>query len=56
MTGKLFGGAATFFAACVLIYFGVKFLTEIWWILAILIVIVAALVMFLRIRRNRPKW
>ena len=56
MIGKFFGGALLFFAACLTIYYGVRAVASIWWILAIILFVVALLAVYIRIQKNRPKW
>ena len=56
MLKKFFEGALLFLIACFLIYYGVQFLASVWWILLIIAVIVLAIIIVHRIRKNRPKW
>ena len=56
MLKHLAGYAVTFFIACLLIYYGIQLLTEIWWILLIIAGIITAIVIYFHARKNRPKW
>ena len=56
MTSKIFGGAVLFFAACLLIWLAVKVLASVWGGLLLLAVITVALVIYIRLKKNRSGW
>jgi len=56
MIGKLLGGAALFFCACLLIAIGAKMIASIWWIPVIILAVITFIVIYIRIQRNKPKW
>jgi len=58
MKGKIMEVAVVFFVAALLIYLGTTLLIRIWWVLALLIAIITAIVILIKIYlwRYRNRW
>jgi len=53
---KIWGAIAGFFFAALLCYIGVRLLAGVWWVLLIVAVIVSAVIIYIRIKKGKPKY
>ena len=56
MKSKILEVAVVFFIGCALIYLGATLLIRIWWVLAIVAVVLISAVICYRIRRHKRYW
>jgi len=53
---KIWGWIAGFFFAALLCYIGVKLLAEVWWVLLIAAIIALGVIVYIRIKKGKPKY
>jgi amino acid permease len=53
---KLWGAIFGFFAAALLCYIGTKLLLQVWWVLLITAIIAGGVIVYLRIKKGKPKY
>jgi hypothetical protein len=53
---KLWATVLTFFACALLLYLGAIYLMRVWWVLLIVSIIVFAVIIYIRIRKGKPKY
>jgi len=53
---KLWGAIFGFFGAALLLYIGAHYLMKVWWFLLIIAVIALAVIIYIRIRKGKPKY
>ena len=56
MKDRIWEIALSFFVIALLLYLGVTFLMKVWWVLLIVAAIVLAVVIYIRIRKGKPKY
>ena len=53
---KLWGAIFGFFGAALLLYIGARFLMQIWWVLLIAAVIAVGVIVYIRVKKGKPKY
>jgi len=53
---KLWGAILGFFGAAVLLFIGARFILEIWWVLLIAALIALGVIIYIRIKKGKPKY
>jgi hypothetical protein len=53
---KIWGAVFGFFAGALLLYFGATLLAKVWWVLLIVAIIALAIVIYIRIKKGKPKY
>jgi len=53
---KLWGAIFGFFGAALLLYIGARFLLQIWWVLLIAALIALGVIIYLRVKKGKPKY
>ncbi|MDR0531386.1 MAG: hypothetical protein LBG83_04900 [Oscillospiraceae bacterium] len=53
---KLWGAIFGFFGAALLLYIGARFLLQIWWVLLIAALVALGAIIYLRIKKGKPKY
>ena len=56
MINKIVIAVLAFFFATILIYISVRLLLEIWWVLTLLAIVVIAIIIVFRVRKNHNRW
>ena len=56
MKDKIWEIVLGFFVIALLLYLGVTLLLKVWWILLIVAVLVLAVIIYIRIRKSKPKY
>jgi len=53
---KLWGAIFGFFGAALLLYIGARYLMKVWWFLLIIALIALAVIIYIRIKKGKPKY
>jgi len=56
MKEKLWGAIFGFFGAALLLYIGARFLMQIWWVLLIAALVALGVIIYLRVKKGKPKY
>jgi len=56
MTERIWTWIVGFFVAALLLYLGAKLISQVWWVLLIIAVIVLAVIIYIRFRGGKPKY
>ena len=53
---KLWGAIFGFFGAALLLYIGARILLQVWWVLLIAALIALAVMIYIRVKKGKPKY
>jgi energy-converting hydrogenase Eha subunit B len=53
---KMWGAILGFFAAALMCYIGAKLLADVWWVLLIIAVIALGAIIYIRVKKGKPKY
>jgi len=56
MKETIWEGVISFFVCALLLYFGAKLISRVWWVLLIVAVIALGVIIYIRFRNGKPKY